>query len=70
MEADAETQSQTLEEALESCRRVEDRREQVGEVKDTRRSTESTNLGPWGFTEPGPPTSKHAGTESRLPTYL
>jgi hypothetical protein len=55
----------------ESYGRVEDRNEQVGGVKNTiRRSTESTNLGPWGFTEPGPPTSKHTGTESRLPTYL
>ena len=70
MEADAETHSQTSEETLESCRRVEDRSEQVGEVKDTRRSTESTNLGLWGCTEPRPPTREHAEATVRSPTHL
>ena len=71
METDTETHSQHQAEPGESCGRVQDRSEQVGGVKDiTRRSTESTNLRPWGFTEPGPPTSKHAGTGPRLPTYM
>ena len=61
MEADLETQSKHQAEFSESCGRVGDRSEQVAGVKDTRRSTESTNLRLWGLTEPGLPTSKHTG---------
>jgi hypothetical protein len=39
-------------------------------VKDTTRHTRSTNLGPWGLTEPGPPTKEHAGARLRAPSHL
>jgi hypothetical protein len=39
-------------------------------VKDTmRRATESTNLGPWGLTEPGTPTRKLVGAGTRPHPY-
>jgi hypothetical protein len=47
-----------------------DRSEQAGRIKDTTRFTESTNLGPWGLTESGPPTREHAGAGPRLSTHL
>jgi hypothetical protein len=34
------------------------------------RPTESTNLGPWGLIEAGPPTREHAGPGTRPPTHL
>jgi hypothetical protein len=50
-----------------SSGRVGERSEQVGGVKDTTRcSTESTNLGPWGLTVPGPPTMVHANVQFGL----
>ena len=59
METDAEIQSQTLGGAWGVLWKSGDRTEQARGVKDTtRRPTESTNLGPWGLTEPGPPTSR------------
>lgn len=42
----------------ESCGRAEDRNEGARSVKDTkRRTTKSTNLGPWELTETEPLTS-------------
>jgi hypothetical protein len=55
----------------ESYGRVGDRSEQTRGVKDTIiRPTETTNLGAWGLTEPGPPTREHAGAEPRTPKHL
>jgi hypothetical protein len=60
MGADAETHRQAAE-PRESCGREGERSEQVGGVKDTtRRPTESTNLGPWGLTDPETPTREQA----------
>lgn len=54
-----------------SCGIVTDEIEQAGGVKDTtKRSTKSTNLEPWGLTQPGPPTSKHAGAGPRYLKHL
>ena len=71
METHEEAHSQTSGRAQESRGRVGDRIEQAEGVKDIkRRPTEPTNLGPWGLTEPGPPTREHAGPGSRPPTYF
>jgi hypothetical protein len=70
-EADGETHRQTSGRVWVTCERMGDRTEQAGEIKDTtRRPTESTNMGPWGLTEPGPPTREHAGAGPRPPTLL
>ena len=59
--ADAETTAKHQEEPGEPFGRVKDRDEQVRGVTDTtRRSTESTKLGPCGLTELGPPTREQA----------
>ena len=51
--------------------RVEDMIEGAGGDRDsTRRPTESTNLGPWRFTETEPPTKEYAGTGLGPPTHL
>lgn len=56
-------------ELVESCRRVGDRIEQAGEVKDTtRKHTVSTNLDPWQLTETEPLTKQLAGA-GRRPLY-
>jgi hypothetical protein len=54
----------------ESCGRVEDRSEQAGGIKDFTRTTESTNLNTWEFTESGPPHRNHDGAGLGLPTHL
>ena len=60
----------TVKHQTESCRRVGDRSEKVGRVKDTpRRLTEIIHLAPWGLTEPGPPTKEHAWTGPR-PSHI
>jgi hypothetical protein len=52
----------------ESC--VGDWIEGAGGAKNTTRPSESTNLGPWGFTETEPPIKEHAGTRPGPPTHL
>jgi hypothetical protein len=47
-----------------------DRIEEAGEVKDTIRPVEWTNLPPWGLTETEPPTKEHVWTGPRTPTHL
>jgi hypothetical protein len=54
-------------ELRESCGRVGDKTERAKGVKDTRRPTESTNLGSWGLTETEPPTKEHAGAGPSAP---
>ena len=58
-----------------SCWRVieliEDQVEWARGIKDsTRRPPETTNLGPWGLTEIGPPTKEHAALPSPPPLHL
>jgi hypothetical protein len=55
----------------ESCRRVGDRTEQVGGVKDTTKTPiEPTHLETLELTEFGPPTREHAEALTRSSTYL
>ena len=71
METDAETDSQTIGEACDSCGRVEGRNEGPELVKDsTRRPTVLTNLGPWGLTKTEPPTKEHAWTGPRTLSHI
>jgi hypothetical protein len=62
METDAEAHSQTLGKACEPCRRERERRivGARGVKGTTRKPTESTNLGSWGFTETKPTISEAA----------
>jgi hypothetical protein len=56
---------------LVSLRRVGNRIERAGGVKDTtRRPTESTKLGPWVLTEAESPSKEYAGARPRPPTHL
>jgi hypothetical protein len=70
MEIDEETYKHQAE-CWKFFRRVEDRSEQVRVIKDIiRKSTESTNLGPWRLTETILPTKEHARAGPRPPTDL
>ena len=56
---------------LSSGSLVEERDRSEPVRRDTsRRPTESTNLGPWGLTEPQPPSRELAGAGPRSPTHL
>lgn len=71
MEVDAETHSQASGKIQEFCGNVEDKSEQIGDVKNiTRGTTETTRLGMWTSKRPGLTTKKHASARPRPPTYL
>ena len=73
MKTDAKTLNQTLDEApvvlLKSWVRVERPEE---DRDSTERPTESTNLDPWGFMDPGtePPTKEQAWAGAKLPAHI
>lgn len=60
-----------LAEPGEFCRRVWNKSEQMGGIKDTtRRTIVPPNLGPRGAPEPGPITREHARAGPRPPKHL